>query len=225
MVSFALGGDFRSGFVSGAMGTLGGNMASSAIIGGVSSKITGGSFAEGAVISAISYTYGRISNSNGAESAGLKKSLATIGGVVGKVWNLPNTMVGLVYGAVGYVGGLIVGTSPYVEFGGNEIRFRNILFMSAAMTHGNVVLYGTSTSPDSQNNLFWGTVGWTVGGEEGKHVIQGQILGPFYYPMHILGGVMSIFSNPHPGLVKPGEIDLWHRNNFMETGPMQGSVF
>ncbi|MOA24344.1 hypothetical protein D3C78_1450170 [compost metagenome] len=129
------------------------------------------------------------------------------------------------YGAVGYVGGLTAGTSPYVELGGNEIRFRNIMFMSTAMTNGNIVLYGPSTNPDRPNNLFWGTVGWTVGGEEGRHVIQGQILGPLYYPMHILGGVISIFSNPHPGFVNPSGIDLWHRNNFMETGPMRGGVF
>ncbi len=92
------------------------------------------------------------------------------------------------------------------------------------MTLGNVITYGTKTSPGDPNVHFKNTPeGHTVGQEEYRHTIQGQILGPLYFPAHIIGGTSSILCAPHPELRHP--VDAWHRNNFMETGPMQDRTF
>jgi hypothetical protein len=85
------------------------------------------------------------------------------------------------------------------------------------MTLGNVVVYGAGEAPGYPNYF-----GLPVGTEEFKHTLQGQVLGPLYLPSHIIGGIVSIFSNPRAGLEG---VDIWHRNNFMETGPMQGRVW
>lgn len=95
--------------------------------------------------------------------------------------------------------------------------------MPSAMTLGNVIVYGTNTYPGAPNiPLPSSPIGWTVGGEEYKHTIQGQILGPLYFPAHLLGGGTSLLRTPLPGYMGG---DAWHQNNFMETGPMSGRVF
>jgi hypothetical protein len=73
--SVALGGDFRSGFVSGAFADAAapysGNIVGAAIVGGVSSRISGGSFAQGAVISVIGYQFNysqHLERSNNSEA-------------------------------------------------------------------------------------------------------------------------------------------------------------
>ncbi len=144
--------------------------------------------------------------------------------VVGKVWNLPNTAVGLVFGGVGHVVGLIMGTNPSIDFGNNAIQFHNNPLIPSAITLGNVIVYGPRTSPNDRNVHFQNTpLGHTVGQEEYRHTMQGQILGPLYLPIHIIGGVSSMFRSPNAGLLHP--VDPWHSNNFMETGPMQDRIF
>jgi len=96
--------------------------------------------------------------------------------------------------------------------------------MTTAMTMGNVIVYGPETRPNKSNIFFQGTpIGHTVGQEEFRHTQQGQILGPLYFPAHIVGGVSSLLRSPRSDLHHP--VDPWHSNNFMETGPMQDRIF
>jgi len=96
--------------------------------------------------------------------------------------------------------------------------------LTSAMTLGNVIIYGPRSSPTDRNVLFQNSPsGHTVGREEYRHTLQGQILGPLYFPAHIIGGISSMMRSPNPGLKRP--VDNWHQNNFMETGPMQDRTF
>ncbi|HUG73568.1 MAG TPA: hypothetical protein VMK82_09110 [Steroidobacteraceae bacterium] len=152
------------------------------------------------------------------------KLLRIVAGLLGKAWNLPNTLLGLTYGVIGYVAGLVARTNPRVTFGNNAVQFHNNPLMLTAMALGNVIIYGPSRSPEMANVPFCNSPpGHTVGREEFRHTQQGQILGPLYLPVHLTAGIISLFRLPHPQL--RCRMDAWHRNNFMETGPMQDRVF
>ena len=49
----------------------------------------------------------------------------------------------------------------------------------------------------------------TVGDHGRQHTCQSEILGPFYLPANILGGILSL-------IIKQN----WHEFNFMELGPL-----
>lgn len=146
--------------------------------------------------------------------------------VTRKTWNLPNTMVGLAVGGLGYVVGLIKDTNPSIDFINNAIEFYNNPLVLSGITMGNTISYAVGVSPGDDNTHFvTSPAGHTVGREEYYHTLQGEILGPLYFPAHIIGGVSSYFRSPHPKLKDPKGMDWWHKNNFMETGPMQGRTF
>jgi hypothetical protein len=144
--------------------------------------------------------------------------------IAGKVWNLPNTLVGLGYGLTGHVLAWMLGWRPRITLGNNAIQFHDSPLMLTAMTLGNVVVYGRRRGPETPNVPFCDTPpGHTVGREEFRHTQQGQILGPLYFPAHLVGGISSMLRAPHKGLTC--RVDAWHRNNFMETGPMRDRIF
>lgn len=245
--SAALGGEAHAGFVTAgftqAFSAFGGfkavgatengshlwNASAAAAVGGTAAKLAGGKFANGAVTGAFSRMFNDVAHAqNGSVGATGSSSgrnpLSVVGDMLGKVWNIPNTILGLTFGGVGHVAGLMMGTNPSITFGNNAIQFHNNPFMPTAITLGNVIVYGPRTSPSDHNVHFQNTPsGHTVGQEEYRHTIQGQILGPLYLPAHIIGGVSSMFRSPNAGLLHP--VDSWHSNNFMETGPMQDRVF
>lgn len=147
-----------------------------------------------------------------------------LAGLLGKAWNLPNTVLGLAFGLLGYLVGLVAGTRPHVSLGHNAIQFHNHALMLSAMALGNVIIYGSSRSPEMPNLCFRDSPAHhTVGREEFRHTQQGEILGPFYLPVHLVAGLLSLVRRPHPDLARP--VDFWHRNNFMERGPMRDRIF
>lgn len=112
--------------------------------------------------------------------------------VAGKIWALPNTLVGLAYGGVGYVLGWMMGTNPSISFANNAIQFENNPLMATAMTFGNVIVYGRDPvyyQPDSQRGQYW------LGYEEMQHTYQAQVLGPLYFPAHIVSGLTGLLMN------------------------------
>jgi hypothetical protein len=141
-----------------------------------------------------------------------------------KLWNLPNSVLGMAYGVMGHTVGWLAGTKPRVSIGNNAIQFHNNGLMLTAMTLGNVIIYGPRLSPDRPNVSFQDSpCGHTVGREEFRHTQQGELLGPLYLPAHLAGGIASLCCAPHARLTC--KVDAWHRNNFMETGPMCDRVF
>jgi hypothetical protein len=76
--------------------------------------------------------------------------------VAGKVWNLPNTIVGLAVGGTGYALGNIgyalglKDVRPRWSIGNNAIQFHNNPFTSTAMTLRNTILYNSAQQFQSE---------------------------------------------------------------------------
>jgi len=202
-------------------------VAASAVAGGTAAELTGGRFANGAITAAFvrlfqeELTMGSQAgtrNAGSATSSGFN-ALTVVGDFIGKIWALPNTMIGLIYGGIGWALG---GDAPILGY--NAIEFKNSPIMGSAMTFGNVQIFGTDprVQPGANDYPF----AWhSVGDEEMHHTFQAQILGPFYLPANLIGGITSIFSGLNPIFYGYPPIDAWHRNNFMELGPMQGRTW
>lgn len=98
--------------------------------------------------------------------------------MLGKIWSLPNTIIGAVYGGIGYVAGNIgyafgwTDVRPTISFGNNAIQFHNNPLMSSAMTFGNTIVYGRGSlyQSDSRRGSY------TLGHEEMQHTFQAQVL-------------------------------------------------
>ena len=111
---------------------------------------------------------------------------------------------------------------PKMKLINGRIQIINLpkFIMQTAMSMGDVNLFGKYYPPTRDNGL---KIGITTGQEEGLHTIQSRIVGPLYFPLHLMAGIRSIFTSPNSARFPWA--DPWHRNNFMETGPMQGNVF
>ena len=145
------------------------------------------------------------------------------GGLLGILWNLPNTALGLGIGAAGLpfsTGAWAFGGEPPISLGDNSIQFPNNIFMPlGALTTGNIQNYG----PGMHTN--------GVIAHEGLHTNTQWGYGPLYFPAHILGATYSFgasaITNPssiYPNLIFPtgresnsGRTNDWfHRWNWME---------
>jgi hypothetical protein len=112
---------------------------------------------------------------------------STLLGLLGKIWTLPNTAVGLAIGLLGVPFGARPG------FGNNAIEFRNFpVGSTGALTLGNVTLY-RNTSPDSAD--FWYGIFQDTGRHERAHTHQAEALGPFYLPAYLLSGRPASLQN------------------------------
>ena len=130
--------------------------------------------------------------------------------LLGKIWNLPNTVIGLVYGSIGYAVGWAMyetglqAQAPGITIGNNAIQFTDNPFVAGGLTIGNVEIFGGGGGPGvlgGDNNL--------MGLHEMQHTFQGQLLGPLYLPSNLLGGAA--------GSVIGGS---WHApQNWNEVGP------
>ncbi len=131
----------------------------------------------------------------------------TVLSILGKIWTLPNTLIGFVYGFTGHILGLLMGTQPRITFGNNAIQFTNNPLMISAMTLGNVIVYGSGYNPAQPSPSNTNSI--SLGVEEMQHTFQAEILGPFYFPAHLILGTAAVINNNN-----------WHGStNLLEVGP------
>lgn len=121
----------------------------------------------------------------------LSASLDFAGDVIGKIWTLPNTLIGLAYGGLGHVVGLIQGTNPQLRIANNAIEFINnpLMVDHGAITLGNAIVYGQNSPP--WDSGAYGHPNVNIGLHEKAHTLQYQVLGPFYGPVYLLNGGFS----------------------------------
>ncbi len=120
--------------------------------------------------------------------------------VMGKIWNAPNTAIGLGIGLLG----LPLGAT--ISFGNNAIQIENIpLMFLGALTLGNTTNYNPNMSP------------LTSGLHESMHTYQGEVTGPAYLPLNFVGMTASLFTYPVISLRGPSPVH--GAANFMEIGP------
>jgi RHS repeat-associated protein len=141
----------------------------------------------------------RPGGTTGVEGAGLAPGAQAALAAVGKLWNAPNTVLGLLWGAVGMLVGARAG------LGNNAVQFTDHPLMGdSAVTLGNAISYGGGFGPET---LALGDV--PVGVHELQHTLQGQLLGPLYLPSNVVGGVAAVIRNGY-----------WHGSfNWNEVGP------
>src|SRR5581483_4624029 len=153
----------------------------------------------------------------GALGGPLGQLIGGVADLLGKIWNIPNDIIGLAVGLVSLPFG------GHIELGYNAIEFVGSPFVASAITLGNIQIFGQTPSaqPSAPDYPF---SYHTVGDEEMHHTYQGQTLGPLYLPANLVAGIISIFSPPHP-VFNGYPVDPWHQNNFMEIGPMQGRTW
>lgn len=123
--------------------------------------------------------------------------LNVVGDVIGKIWALPNTIIGAMYGGVGHVVGEIgyalglYDVSPSITFGNNAIQFLDNPFTlrGTAITLGNTVSYGLGSPPSKYGAYGDPTV--NIGLHEQAHTYQYQVLGPLFLPVYLGSQVFS----------------------------------
>ena len=117
-----------------------------------------------------------------------------IGDFLGKIWALPNTVIGTVIGLASLPFG------GHADLGYNGIVFSNLPFGNGALTLGNTILTNSSFADLSQNIPTYyarqygdaaamdlnGCTRTNYGWHEGAHIFQYQLLGPLYLPVYLL---------------------------------------
>ncbi len=202
------GGKFGHGFVSAGITSAaspalnrvphGGRTIANAVVGGTASRLSGGKFANGAVTAAMSYAFSAsfsdarptsdTDTDNIFSSSFEGRPERSIGSrifhgaldVVGKVWALPNTIVGTVVG----LAGVPFGAKP--RFTNNAIWFENYPWGEGAITLGNVVLSTHGWGPGN-TRIAYGVL-QNIGLHEQAHTLQYQALGPFFGPAYLVSG-------------------------------------
>ncbi|MFN3584318.1 hypothetical protein [Phenylobacterium sp.] len=132
---------------------------------------------------------------------------------VGKGWNAPNTLFGLAYGGAGHVAGelnrLRSGDqpNPRIRLGHNAVEFINNPGGGvSAVTLGNATVH--HDDPYAKRDPAYMA-------HEEAHTRQGELLGPFYLPSNILGGLSALALDRD----SRGRPD-WHGpHNWNERGP------
>lgn len=141
--------------------------------------------------------------------------------VLGKVWNAPNTAIGLGYGLLGYGVGKVLGKNPHIGLEKDSIQFtNNPLGGVSAITLGNAVVFNGNPNDlqDSDGPDWTGRAGMTpeqsmqhYKDHENQHVKQGEMLGPLYLPSNLLGGAYALMRD-----------HKWHGDsNWNERGPQE----
>jgi hypothetical protein len=140
------------------------------------------------------------------------KAEAGVGDVAGKIWNLPNSAIGLGYGAAGYLAGWpskwlgLQENAPGVTTGNNAVQFTDNPFGGVgAITLGNVEVINGKPEDHPRNDTT------PVGRHEEQHTYQGEQLGPLYLPSNIFGGLAGVLID-----------GSWHGpHNWNEVGPQR----
>jgi hypothetical protein len=106
--------------------------------------------------------------------------------LVGKLWTLPNSIVGTLIGLAALPFG------ARITVGDNAIRFERLPFGCGALALGNVVLYAGGASPtDCLRGMYGDNRLLNLGRHEAAHTLQYQLLGPLFLPVYLLCGGIS----------------------------------
>ncbi len=178
------------------------------VVGGTASVLGGGKFANGARNAAFAYLFsgGGVQQQGNSNGGGFLKGALN---VIGKVWALPNTLVGLAYGGVG----MLFGATPVWDSLAGILRFTNMpeWMMPSAMSFGHVQVFGPGSYKNPDGSFALNRFGVPFVTEETLHTRQAEILGPFYLPLHAVGMSSSILTGGGT-----------RNNNLLEQGPECG---
>lgn len=110
--------------------------------------------------------------------------------IIGKLWALPTTILGLIYALIGSCFGI---GKVRICFAHNAICFYNHPFIKGrqiALTLGNVIMF-------QHNDDYF--AGLNIAEHEKQHTIQAEVLGILYLPLHAICFIIyhkNVFRNP-----------------------------
>ena len=144
--------------------------------------------------------------------------------ILGKIWNAPNTAIGLGYGLIGHGVGKMMGKNPHINVRDNAVQFTNNPFGGvSAITLGNATVWnGDPYDPNDRRPEGWRMPdgspklenSHTYMEHERQRTRQGELLGPLYLPSNIVGGLYSLAREKK-----------WHgQSNWNEVGPMSAET-
>ena len=111
--------------------------------------------------------------------------------ILGKIWALPNTALGIAVAIIMASIALINGGG--ISFGNNGLQVYGLPFADA-LTIGNVILYNTGSGPRDRGP--YGNNSVFVGPHEQGHTYQNQLYGIFFFPAYLLSGPIANLNNP-----------------------------
>ena len=138
--------------------------------------------------------------------------------ILGMLWALPNTLIGLVYGGIG----MLFGAIPEWDRQNGILKFINMpsWMMPSAMSLGHVHLFGPNSHMRNGEFVRNGFQVPVVK-EELLHTAQAEILGPFYLPLHAISMAASALISVVKPPLQPGRTT--HEYNLLEMGPEHGT--
>lgn len=114
--------------------------------------------------------------------------------LLGALWTLPNSLIGLAGGLVG----MAAGARPQWRAGDHALVFQHWPWgPGGAITFGNVILH-TGASLDTACSTYSHRAGLCVdpsirlADHERAHVLQYMVLGPLFLPLYLLCGGVSV---------------------------------
>jgi len=127
----------------------------------------------------------------------LKSALRSIADIVGKIWTLPNTLIGLLIG----LPQLLAGAKARIAH--NAVVFDNAwdpFKKSRQWTLGNVIF-----NPEDKESMEKHKEDGSIGEHEEGHTYQYEVLGPLFLPVYIVAGA---FAQPFNKFSFEGIFDL-----------------
>ena len=137
--------------------------------------------------------------------------------IVGRLFNAPNTALGLGYGSIGQAAGDVAyelglqAARPRITSRGGRTEFLNNPFGGlSAITIGDATTYkGNPYVRGGGWDNYRAVYGQDIQDHEYQHVLQGRQLGPLYLPSNVLGGFLAVAKGQG-----------WHGDaNWNERGP------
>jgi hypothetical protein len=130
--------------------------------------------------------------------------------ILRRLWALPNTLIGLIYGILG----LVLGAKVHWAGDVGILRFTDVpkSILGTAMSLGHVQLFSAGYFKTFGGDYTPNRFGVSVVAEETLHTRQAEVLGPFYLLFYGLGLIISLITTR-----------TTHHNNFMEKAPERGA--
>lgn len=130
--------------------------------------------------------------------------------ILKKIWALPNTLLGLLFGGVG----LLMGAKAHWAADVGVLRFTDMprKLLRSAMSLGHVQLFSIGCFTTLGGDLTPNRMGTPIATEETLHTRQAEVLGPFYLLFYLAGLIISLVTTRST-----------HDNNFMEKAPECGA--
>lgn len=177
-------------------------VAMSAVAGGTAAVLTGGKFANGALTAGFvrlfqeEMAYGSQAGTKdaGSSTSPVYNALTIVGDMIGKIWALPNTLLGLAMEAV--LAPFAYANGGGFQLGNNAIQLVGVPFFGrdGAITIGNTETFFGRTTPGG----YWayGDPNVNVGFHEQDHTYQQQSWGIFFFLAYPLAGHPFTLLNP-----------------------------